>query len=610
MSRFTRRFMIATLLALLVTAPVSAQVIPVEIWEIQGAGHRSPLLGMDILTQNNIVTAVAGNGFYIQTPQHLFPNRDDGNDATSNGILVFTNSAPGVEPGDMVTVRGQVAEYRAGDASDKNLSITEITNPVVTLVAKGNTLPPPVLIGSGGRVPPGTVINDDSGGNAEDSGTFDHDADGLDFYESLEGMRVSINDAIVTGPTNNFGETWVVGDAGASASWLTARGGIVLTPGDFNPERVQLDDDLYDGDWPELDVGARFTTALTGVIGYSFQNYELLVTDPFTVEPGSLEREVTTLVGSADQLTVATYNVENLGGQAGNSTFDARADQIVNHLLAPDILVLQEIQDNDGSRNAAVVDATTTLTKLADAIERAGGPVYAFAQINPVNNQDGGAPGSNIRVAFLYNVARVTLAPQSTAPDDPSTTPVTFQCDQGVVTPSLNPGRIDPANVAFERSRKPLVGMFEFNGESLFVIGMHLNSKGGDDPLFGHAQPPTFASEQQRHLQAAAIQTAVEQILACDAEANVLVLGDVNDFWFSETLTILTGDRLHNLNALLLPAEERYSYIYQGNSQILDQILVSDGLLSVAEVDIVHINAEYVDQVTDHDPSVARFQFE
>ena len=71
MSRFTRRFMIATLLALLVTAPVSAQVIPVEIWEIQGAGHRSPLLGMDILTQNNIVTAVAGNGFYIQTPQHL-----------------------------------------------------------------------------------------------------------------------------------------------------------------------------------------------------------------------------------------------------------------------------------------------------------------------------------------------------------------------------------------------------------------------------------------------------------------------------------------------------------------------------------------------------------
>ena len=56
-----------------------------------------------------------------------------------------------------------------------------------------------------------------------------------------------------------------------------------------------------------------------------------------------------------------------------------------------------------------------------------------------------------------------------------------------------------------------------------------------------------------------------------------------------------------------LPAEERYSYVFDGNSQVLDQILVSDELMTPApEYDSVHVNAEFADQASDHDPQVAR----
>jgi predicted extracellular nuclease len=154
-----------------------------------------------------------------------------------------------------------------------------------------------------------------------------------------------------------------------------------------------------------------------------------------------------------------------------------------------------------------------------------------------------------------------------------------------------------------------LIGEFTFAGETVFVVGVHFNSKGGDDPLFGRRQPPRLGSEVQRINQARAVNTFVDEILACDPQANVVVLGDVNDFQFSPAVEALKGDALHNLMDLL-PERERYSYVYQGNSQVLDQILVSAHVLGALspEYDIVHVNAEFMheEQVSDHDPSVVR----
>jgi predicted extracellular nuclease len=88
----------------------------------------------------------------------------------------------------------------------------------------------------------------------------------------------------------------------------------------------------------------------------------------------------------------------------------------------------------------------------------------------------------------------------------------------------------------------------------------------------------------------------------------VVVLGDLNDFDFSQTLDILAGDELTNLMDTL-PPDERYSYVYEGNSEVLDQILVSKSLLrGHPEYDSVHVNSEFADQTSDHDPQVARLR--
>ena len=77
------------------------------------------------------------------------------------------------------------------------------------------------------------------------------------------------------------------------------------------------------------------------------------------------------------------------------------AGHIATSLKSPDIVFLQEIQDNSGPTDNGVVDATTTLTNLANAIKAVNGIEYSFLEISPQNDEDGGEPGGNIRVAYL-----------------------------------------------------------------------------------------------------------------------------------------------------------------------------------------------------------------
>ncbi|MGD1956665.1 MAG: hypothetical protein ACFBZ9_15805, partial [Sphingomonadales bacterium] len=52
--------------------------------------------------------------------------------------------------------------------------------------------------------------------------------------------------------------------------------------------------------------------------------------------------------------------------------FDTLASQIVNTLNTPDIIALQEIQDNSGETDNGVTDASQTLQQLVNAISAAG----------------------------------------------------------------------------------------------------------------------------------------------------------------------------------------------------------------------------------------------
>jgi hypothetical protein len=555
---------------------------------IQGSGQTSGLIGQQVRS-SGIVTAVDSNGYYLQDAT------GDADAATSDALFVFTSSAPGVAVGDAVTVLGTVSEFTPGGASTGNLSTTQITATgagASLVTSSGNALPDAVLLGPNGLLPPnGSLV------------------EGVAFYESLEAMRVTLEAPTAVGPTNGFGEIWTtVGPA----SGLSERGTLNIEPGtggpgvtntvggDFNPERIQIDEDtgVFASGTPAVDVGARFSD-VTGVIGYNFGNFELIPTEAYSVTaPGTLEPEVTRFRAEGADLLIATYNVLNLdpkvedqslvsGGSASNvdddvgeGQFAGIAQDIVLNLGTPDIIALQEVQDGDGGEISGLVSAEATLQALVDAIVAVGGPVYAFAD-NPfvINGGVGGQPGGNIRNAFLYNPERV-----------------------GLVEGSLR----TVEDAAFEGARVPLIADFTFQGEGVTVVNNHFSSKGGSQPLFGTNQPPVNGSEDERQAQAEAVRGFVEDTLAADADANVVVLGDLNEFEFEEPIQALAGPGgpLANLTETLPPLE-RYSYNFDGNSQSLDHILVNRDLAAYARFDAVHVNSEFAEQSSDHDPLLA-----
>jgi predicted extracellular nuclease len=569
---------------------------PVAIHDIQGAAHISPKNGQNVSGVHGIVTALRTNGYYMQDPN------PDADPATSEGIFVFTSSAPTVSVGDEVNVSGKVQEFRPGGASSTNLTTTELTSPSTSVVSTGNPLPATTVLGTGGRVPPNQVIEDDaSSGDVETSGTFDPANDGIDFYESVEGMRVQLNDAVAVGPTNSFGETPIVGDDGANAGIRTIRRGVLLRENDGNPERVFADDVLVP--LPKLNVGDHYSGPIVGVMDYNFGNWFVEVTNPVSRIDNGLQREVTDAAG-ANQLSVATFNFENLDTGDPQSKFDQLAAMIVTNLKSPDIIGGEEVQDNNGPTDNGVVDASQTLSQLVAAIQAAGGPTYEWREIDPVNDQDGGEPGGNIRQVFLFRTDRGVSFVDRAGGTSTNATGVTGSGTSTQLT--FSPGRIDPTNGAWSSSRKPLAGEFLFRGARVFAIVNHFNSKGGDQALFGHFQPPTRSSETQRHQQAHLVADFVSQLTTADPNANVVVLGDLNDFEFSQTVGILEAAGMHDLMNTL-PLNQRYSYEFEGNAQVLDHIMFSNGLFGRPFVfDPLHVNAEFWDQASDHDPSVVR----
>ncbi|MFB7114969.1 endonuclease/exonuclease/phosphatase family protein [Streptomyces sp. NPDC056291] len=181
---------------------------------------------------------------------------------------------------------------------------------------------------------------------------------------------------------------------------------------------------------------------------------------------------------------------------------------------------------------------------------------------------------------------------------------ITGRGDKTALT--VSPGRIDPTNSAWNSSRKPLVGEFTFQGKKLFVIANHFASKLGDQGVDSRFQAPTRSSEAQRTQQAAVENAFIKELLAAGPKANLVVLGDLNDFQFSPAVQTLTGNGKQLTDLVnTLPQAERYSYVYQGNSQVLDHILVNPAMKHVS-YDVVHINSEFADQISDHEPQVVR----
>ncbi|NOU75975.1 hypothetical protein GC098_32295 [Paenibacillus sp. LMG 31458] len=577
-----------------------------RIHDIQGESHKSEYTGQNVTDVEGIVTQYgytfatgAYKGFFMQDPT------PDSNVNTSEGIYVFTTDAfskPAI--GDKIKVTGTVAEYNEGSGS--NLTSTQISSPTITVLSSGNAIPSAVVLGKGGRAIPSSIVDNDKMMN------FQPAEDAIDFYESLEGMLVELPSPTILSPywTSGTGNsllynipTRVENDV---PDVITPAGGLVLKElGNLNPQRLLI---AYGNPGQEVSSGDRFNGDVTGVIGYNNGNYKVIpaLNSLPAIINNTFQRETTTLTFHEDKLTIAGYNIENFNPGVGLEKINKIAQSIVANMKTPDIVGVVEMQDNNGEANDGTVEANMGAAALIQAIQNAGGPVYQYTDIAPVNNQDGGAPGGNIRVGFLYNPDRVTLADSVNGTKGSSTTKVEYISTGDML--NFNPGRIDPTNSAFASSRKPLAAQFEFKGEKVIVIANHFNSKGGDNGPFGNIQPPVLSSETQRHQIAALVNGFVKDVLIANPAANIVALGDLNDFQFTQTATILKGKELDNLIDKL-PINERYTYTFDGNSQVLDHMLVSKKLTEVSKVDVIHLNADFSPadgRVSDHDAVLAQ----
>jgi uncharacterized protein len=580
---------------------------PLRIHDIQDSSWLAAHNGEQVTNVPGVVTGIrttgSSRGYWIQDPD------PDSSATTSEGIFVFTSS-PGVAVGDSVLVSGTVRDFyplSSGDSvsTTSNLSVTEIGTPTVIVRSHGNALPAPEVIGP--STVPDRYAPDLNGANIEPT-PITPDRSALDFWESREGMRVEVDDARVVGPSNDFGEQFVTTKPTQATTY---RGGTEILAENAIPSgRVEVVP--VSGPSPDVNVGDVFAGATVGPVDYSqFGGYLIAATTLGTIDRNDLPR-VTASAQRSNQLAMATYNVENLAPGDPATKYQRLAEGVVTNLSKPDVVALEEVQDNTGATDNGVVAADQTLTKLTDAIVAAGGPRYEWREIDPVNDKDGGQPGGNIRVVFLFNPARVSFVDRGSSSVNRSTTGASVVKSHGDPQLSLSPGRIDPTNPVWTTSRKPLAGEFRFRGETVFAIANHFNSKGGDQNADGRFQFPAQSSAVQRAGQAQVVHDFVERILDVDRKADVVVLGDLNDFQFSPSAAALrTGTADGSGPSILtdliatLPKDQQYTYVFNGVSQVLDHILVTRELDDV-QYDVVHVNAEYADQASDHDPQVVR----
>jgi hypothetical protein len=396
----------------------------------------------------------SSTGFYIQGK----PSKDV---RVSHGLFVFTESSSilnSVTPGDEISLSGKVSEFRETSATDRTFLLsTELDNPSdIVVLSTGNIVNPLVLgpTGPGARSPPTQQLSAlDTGPDGwlsvpnnvsrvdQVNATVVPEKFGIDFWSSLEGVLVTVKKPVALDFQNSFGEFWVHGDWPVTGR--NGRGGLTLTVGKFrvrqfmklehltsyvgpdgipdgNPETVIIGSPLDGTTNPEVSVGQTLTD-ITGVIQQqyilhfpsvlfrsliSFGRFGFYYILPFTaptiltspspnIPPTSLKKS-----NDACTIVIGDYNVDNLA--PNSTTLPQVAGQIVNSLLQPDVMFLQEIQDSSGPTDDGVVDANVTLLTLAQSIVDQGGFKYNFTEVISVNDQDGGEGGGNIRPAYLY----------------------------------------------------------------------------------------------------------------------------------------------------------------------------------------------------------------
>ena len=575
-----------------VTAPKEVK----NIGEVQGESHQSPLVGKEVVINNVVVTKTdEGKGFYVQDKV------SDNNPRTSDAVYVASKET--VASGDLLKVQGTVKEGYMEEYSVKqgqtfkkpagSLTVTQIINATITKLGKAEL---PKALNISEKMPKDIVDNTPTKYNPE--------TEALDYWESLEGMLVEVTKPKVTGPQYK-GDIYVLpGDY--KGQKLNNIGGVNLRPGVQNTEVLPV----TVGNKFVAKAKDYFNDNISGVVTYRNKTYKIDPNTVPTLQDGGLKREVSKIYPAEDKLTIASYNIENFSANNNghDETPEEKVDKIANSFIkevhSPDIITLIEVQDNNGGVNDGTVDGVKSGEKLAQRIKSLGGPDYKYTEIAPVDGKDGGKPGANIRVAYLYNPKRVTLIGKEKGGSEEAARFVNGHLEK-------NPARVDPTSVHFEKVRKSLAAEFEFKGERIVVIANHLKSKLGDDAIYGSNQPSVENTKAKRIEEAKILNAFIKEGLRQNPNLKFVLTGDFNDFEFSDSVKTIVGNELVNLMAEHEQGD-RYSYFYRGSNQSLDNILISKNIKDKVVFSPVHINASFMEEhgrASDHDPVVVQIDF-
>jgi hypothetical protein len=605
-------------------------VVITPIHDIQGPGGSSPIVGASVTTRG-IVTGVRSNGFFIQTSDAEV----DADPATSQGLAVFTSSAPPAAAvvGALVQVTGTVTEF-VPPQDPLQPPVTQLTGPSVVQLSTGNPLPAPVVL----------------------TATFPDPAGAHDQLERVEGMRVSLASLTVTGATLGsinepnatatsngvfYGTATGIArpfrEPGIQAPDPAPAGTIPPIPRwDANPELIRVDSDGLVGG-PLIDVGTgAVVTGLVGPLDYAFRRYTILPDPGASLGVSGGPNAVAATAPTATEVTIASWNLERyfdnvdapgisepvLTTTAFNSRLAKASRAIRDFLRTPDIVGVQEVEN------------LATLQTLATTINN---DAVAASQPNPqyqaylVEGNDVGG----IDVGFLVKTAAVV-----------GTTPrvgVAAVTQFGATTTITNPD----TSTELLNDRPPLVleaVVNAANGASfpVTVVVNHLRSLNDNASIAPGSNGWATVGDRvrnKRKLQAEFLANLVQNRQTANPNERIVVLGDMNAFEFNDGLvdslgtilglpsadntTAVPGDGIDLVNPDLLnlstamPVASRYSFVFDGSAQFLDHVLVNDDVVSATatrRVEAARIGADFAEtarndatsavRLSDHDPLV------
>jgi predicted extracellular nuclease len=390
------------------------------------------------------------------------------------------------------------------------------------------------------------------------------------YYEALEGMLVSVNGPVkAVSPTNKYGETAVV---------LPLYTGDHLMQGEQTGMAIRVDDGSF---ITHTDQSSMLYAAITGDTLYDISGPLTFNFGYFKIEPLSAPRveHQSQMMGAlppttSEEFRVMTWNVENLFDFLEPHPSDPALPTVAEYrvwlekvastiLLArsPAVVGLQEVEN---------------IGVLEDIAEMQGLSEFGYQAVLME-----GTDSRGIDVGFLVRGdVQIMNVQQFPAPNE--------------LTP-----------------RPPLLLEVQINTgaetKTVFLLNNHFLSMSGGEK----------ATEPRRIAQADWNAVQINKILKQKPDAFVIVMGDLNSYYDSPPIdTLRSAGMIHIFDQL--PANERYTYIYQGVAQVLDHIMVNKNYQdSISSVDILHVNADYPLQLpgdtsvlhkSDHDPVVVTFR--